>query len=109
MTLQEIRVLRQEQVLQYQQSGQSIEVWCDVHQVNLHTLRYWLSKLSKIKPKQDSKQVPSIPWVALSSVMASPAEESVTITLRIGEAVLTITPGFDPLLLRQVLQVLQGL
>ena len=98
-----------EQVTQYQQSGQSIETWCNEHQVNLYTLRYWLSKLSKIKPKQDSKQVPSVPWVTLSSVMASPVEETVAITLRIGEAVLSIAPGFDPLLLRQVLQVLQGL
>ena len=107
MTLQAIRAFRQAQVHQYQQSGQSIEVWCDTHQVNIHTLRYWLSKLSKSKP--DSKQVSSVPWVALSSVMASPVEESVAITLRIGEAVLSITAGFDPLLLRQVLQVLQGL
>jgi len=107
MTLQEIRAFRQAQVHQYQQSGQSIGVWCDTHQVNIHTLHYWLSKLSK--SKTNLKQVPSVPWLALSSVMASPVEESVAITLRIGEAILSIIPGYDPLLLRQVLQVLQGL
>jgi hypothetical protein len=106
MKLKEIQTLRKAQVIQYQQSGQSMEAWCNEHQVNLYTLRYWLTKLTKVK--QVPKTTPSVPWVALSSVTAPLSLSSVGITLRIGDYSLCVEPGFDPLLLRQVLQVLQS-
>jgi len=106
MKRNETRSLRKAQILQYQKSGQTVEAWCRNHQIKAHTLRYWLSKVTKVKPAQET--VPTTPWVALSPSVSTPSEDPGTITLRMGTAELCIAPGFDPHLLRQILHVLQG-
>lgn len=105
MKLKETQALRKAQIIQFQQSGQSMGAWCREHQVKTYTLRYWLSKLTKVKQAQEAS--PSVPWVAFSTPVSTPSEDPGAIILRIGAAELCITPGFDPLLLRQVLHVLQ--
>jgi len=106
MKRKETRALRKTQILQYQKSGQSVEAWCRDHQIKAYTLRYWLSKFTKVKQTQDT--VPSVPWVALSTSVSPPSTDPGTIILKMGVAELCIAPGFDPHLLRQILHVLQG-
>ncbi len=69
MKRNETRSLRKAQILQYQKSGQTVEAWCRNHQIKAHTLRYWLSKVTKVKPAQET--VPSTPWVVLSPLLLS--------------------------------------
>ena len=94
----EKRALRMEQVAEYRQSGLSAEQWCQENELNLYTLRYWISKLNREtrEPQEESCQ-----WVSLST-------ESPSLKVTIGNATITLQEGFDPELLRQIIQVLKA-
>ena len=42
-----IRTMRTEQVAAYRSSGLSAEQFCTESQMNIHTLKYWISKLNR--------------------------------------------------------------
>ncbi len=106
MKLKEKQALRQAQVAQYRQSGKSAEQWCKAHQVNIHTLRYWATKLNKTAQSSMTPQTRA--WVTLAPLDAPSQPRTTGLTLRKGAFALEVESGFDPHLLRQVLHVLQG-
>ena len=94
----EKRALRMEQVAEYRQSGLSAEQWCQENELNLHTLKYWITKLNRETrdPQEETCQ-----WVSLSG-------ESSDLHVTVGTVTITLKPGFDPELLRQTIQVLKA-
>ncbi len=98
MNQQTIYELRTKQVEAYRNSGMIAREWCEENQMSIHTLRYWTRKLSR---QETDKNIPQ--WVSL--VQETPASSNLTI--RIGTAVIEVVGGFDPQLLREVIQVLR--
>lgn len=95
------RVLWQERIALFQESGQSVATWCSEQDIPEHQLRYWLRKNMA---KQNNTTVnASSRWVALES-----PEESLStgITLKIGSLRLEIQRGFDPQVLTEVIRTL---
>lgn len=79
-------------------SGMTMKLWCEQHQVTLGQMKYWLRKLlSKRKHKITST------WLEVP-MMASPAA---SLTIQIGTARIEVTDGFDPMLLKQIVQTLE--
>ena len=82
--------LWKERIKQYRESGISAARWCKEHGISFSTLRYHLYKKTL---KADSK------FVELKS-------ENSGLQLRIGSAVLELSPDFDELTLKRFLAVL---
>jgi hypothetical protein len=81
-----------------------MSVWCDAHHVTKEQLKYWLSKF-KVVPSE----VVTTPthWVPLT--VADPVQftNHASLVVYIGPAHIEIRSGFNPRLLREVMQALK--
>ncbi len=55
MTLEEHSMIRRQQVNDFRASGQTAAAWCSENNLNISTLRYWLTKCKR-EAKADLKQ-----------------------------------------------------
>jgi hypothetical protein len=103
MTRAEQQRQRQEwenKIAAYRSSGQGFRAWCEANGVKPHQLRYRLSQEVKAGKKADSAP---ITW--LRTAAGEPAQDA-RLRVRVGGAVIEVTPGFDPDLLSMVVRVL---
>lgn len=86
---------------QWQLSGLTQAVYCQQQGLSLATMGYWRTRLKKLQAMADNPEVPvSFVPVQISSMNS-------TLTLRTQQGLsLDLSAGFDPALLKQVLQVL---
>jgi len=92
-----------ERLADYRASGLTMRAWCEERQVSFHKLRYWL---------RTTKRNESVPAVAASFVplaVSEAAETGALLVVRVGETRIELEPGFNPQLLRDVVQALKGL
>jgi hypothetical protein len=107
MTTKEQR--RQEwtaRIADYKASGLTMSAWCDAHHVTKEQLKYWLRKL-KVVPSE-AVTAPTH-WVPLT--VADPIQftnHASSLVVYIGPAHIEIRSGFDPRLLREVVQALEA-
>jgi hypothetical protein len=103
----------------YAQSKQTVRAWCAQHDVPVHQFNYWRRQLSvsslQSKPSDDK-------WLALAVSPEPTAVPKPTVVptsgrlpvapggvaIRMGEAVIEVSPGFDGDLLRAVVQALES-
>lgn len=79
---------------------QTVDEWCGQEGVTPHQYRYWRRRLNgSSRPGANHG-----PWVALK--VQAPGASCSGITLRIAGAAIDVAPGFDPALLRSVVQAL---
>lgn len=95
------RQLWKERVAAYKESRQSARSWCKDNDLKEHQLRYWLEKYDL--PMQ-TKQVDT-KWISVD-VKEVPVHEDSIITVKIDQAIIEVKPGFDPVLLKNVVQAL---
>lgn len=105
-TTPELRKRWETCVAEFRASGQSFPAWCAEHDVNVHTLRYWVQKLKReaCTPEREPVQ-----W--LSVEVDGVRRHAITsgLVVRIGDASVEVHPGCDLLLLREVVQALATL
>ncbi|SMF25568.1 hypothetical protein SAMN02744102_02225 [Paenibacillus barengoltzii] len=91
-----------ERLADYRASGLTMRAWCEARQVSFHKLRYWL---------RATKQQESAPAAAsfVPLTVSEAAETGASLVVRVGEARIELEPGFNPQLLRDVVQALKGL
>jgi len=99
------RQLWEERIASYRSSGQSAALWCKSNQVNLNTLKSWISKLNKeaIFAKE------SVQWVSLQPAEMLSADPKGSLTVNIGKATIAVSSGFDSKLFTEVVQALLSL
>jgi transposase-like protein len=104
MTKTARRKLWEERVSAFKVSGQTQANWCEDHEVNIHQLRYWLKKFrsEKLPDSPSPKWIP----VKIEDREGAPNSPSHSIMVKVGEATIEVKPGFDPLLLANVVKVL---
>lgn len=106
MSRQSNRQLWKERIANYRSSGQPAALWCTSNQVNLNTLRSWISKLNKEAVFANEP----VNWVSLKPTRILPSSsETNLLTITIGKANIKVAPGFDSNLLAEVVQVLTNL
>lgn len=88
----------EQRLKEFEQSGQTIVTWCKHNEIRTNQFFYWRRKL-RLEKKQDESQ---IKWIA---VPKNPAK-TCGITITLGQIKIEITPGFDPELLREIIEVL---
>jgi hypothetical protein len=83
-------------VAQYESSGQTRATYSATQGIKVHTLDYWRLKLKKASLTKPSGEN----WIPVKIL-----EEAISIDLNVGKIRITVRPGFNHDLLREVLQV----
>jgi hypothetical protein len=106
MTTKEQR--RQEwiaRIADYKASGLTMSAWCDAHHVTKEQLKYWLRKLKVVPSKVVT---PPTHWVQLTVADPIQCTNHASLVVYIGSSHIEIRSGFDPRLLREVVQALEA-
>lgn len=94
-----------ERIANYKASGLSAREWCNLHEMKIHQLHYWLRKDKTTKEKQALASA-STKWLPLSLIQENPSD---MLIVKVGAAKIEITPDFNPELLLKVVQTLKQL
>lgn len=86
-----------QQISQYETSGQTREAYCAAQGIKVHTLDYWRRRLKK--PTAASASFEN--WIPVKIL-----EEEASIDLNVGNVRITVRPGFNHVLLSEVIGVL---
>lgn len=89
----------------FKASGQTQSKWCQVNNLSLHQLRYWLKK---IELTTKSAAEPSSKWIPVL-MEESPQVPNGTLQIKIGQASIEVNPGFDSTFLAAVVRTLKTL
>jgi len=109
MSRAKLREIWEARVADFRASGQSASAWCSEHAINLHTLRYWLKKMSQGSNRLES--ITPVKWLSVEvaeDISASPVPGG-GIVIRLGDARIEVDPGCNLILLREVVQTLATL
>ena len=102
MTKLELRKEWDERVTAFKASGQSTIVWCTANDYKLHQLTYWLRKQKKLTvPTEMSSR-----WLPVEVGAYERKGQGRTLLVRVGQATIEVSPGFDPELLSAAVRAL---
>lgn len=90
-------------IADYRSSGLSAPAWCQQKQISIHKLRYWINKINRALPVEKTEQQ----WVSV--LQSGPNASSSDITVKIANAEISISEGFNKQLFLEVVQVLPSL
>lgn len=88
-------------IAEFRSSGLTQAKWCEMNQIKLHQLRYWLRKIERNSASS------STAWVPLT--IEGSFESKDTLHIKIGQAFIEVKPGFDPSFLADVVRTLRSL
>ncbi len=91
-------------VATYRASGQSAAEWCAAHQLTTRQLWYWIRKFKSTK----SKATPASRWVTVN-VDKQPEVTETTLFIKVGSAEIEVKPGYNPVLLADVVKTLKAI
>ena len=97
-TLQEVWTKR---INAYQESGQTMKAWCAEQHLTVHQLKYWLYKAQRQQPTAQR----SATFRAVTVI--TQATEADSLWIQVGTARISVRPGFEPKLLRDVVAALE--
>lgn len=98
----ELRKEWERRIAVFRASGLTQTKWCEVNEVSIHQLKYWLKKMDSPHSTQES----SNKWVSLA--LEEPEEAfNETLQVKVGLASIEVQPGFNPSLLADVVKVLK--
>lgn len=92
-------------VNEYKDSGLSQAAWCKIKKINLRTFNYWFIKSNKT----DSLKSKPSNWISLKASELNESPKVTSLTVRVGQAVVEVKPGFDPKLLLNIVKALGSL
>lgn len=101
MTLDEQSRIRRQQVNDYRASGQTAAAWCTENNLNINTLRYWLTKFNR-EDKADLKQET---FIELKQAYV----KEVPIIIKIGAVSIELYSGFQSETLREAIAAIRPL
>jgi hypothetical protein len=94
-------------VNRYRNSNESVSRWCTDNNVKPERLWYWLRKHKTDKDTDKTTAlVQSNQWLPIEVYEHLAMEPSDGITVKVGKASIEVKPGFEPMLLSQVVRVL---
>lgn len=102
MSKNELHLEWEKRFAEFESSGQPATTWCAEHGISISRFRYWSSKLRGSRHQKTSNE--EICW--LSVEMESPKVTATGLTIHVGQVNIEVHEGFNPALLRQVVQAL---
>jgi hypothetical protein len=93
-------------VASFKSSGVGVTVWCKANDVNKERFKYWLYKQNKRKTEPAAKH--NKQWVSIETTSVASNIQDYSLTVNVGHATIRVKPGFDPILLGDVVKALAG-
>jgi hypothetical protein len=106
MTKTEYRNEWESRVVSFKSSGMGVTVWCKANDVNKERFKYWLYKQNKRKTEPAAKK--SKQWIAIETTPVTLMKQENMLIINVGKASIQIKPGFDSVLLGDVVKALAG-
>ncbi|MGI6227154.1 MAG: IS66 family insertion sequence element accessory protein TnpA [Peptococcales bacterium] len=98
----ELRKKWESRVAAFKASGQSSKEWCEVNNLKINQLRYWVRKLrSTNEPTMKSPQ-----WLSVELDKPEASIQNNSLIVRVGKVSIEVKSGFDPSLLSDVVKTL---
>ena len=101
-TKAELRQKWEARIADFKASGQSGAAWCAANDIRPNQLWYWLKKL---KFADNSTNTPT-QWMSVELNDMDPTNLGKGLLIKVGPAVIEVQPGFNPSLLKEVVQAL---
>jgi len=93
-------------VISFKSSGMGVTDWCKANDVKLHRFKYWLYKRKSSNSASVAKN--NKQWIAIETAPVASSMQENAMIVKVGQASIQVKPGFDPVLLRDVVKVLAG-
>ncbi|OZQ57311.1 MULTISPECIES: hypothetical protein [Paenibacillus] len=107
MAREDVQEKWEARIAAFRSSGEKAIKWCKDNQVNRRHLYAWLKRLSS--SSSDANSTKSTTFVKANVTPESkPTPSACPLCIRIGTAVIEVEPGFNPALLRDVVQALEA-
>jgi hypothetical protein len=87
----------------YKTSGLTQSKWCEINEISIHQLKYWLYKIDS----SDSSQKSNNKWIPIA-LEESDEQQNETLNIKVGSASIEVKPGFNPKLLAEVVKALKS-
>lgn len=97
----ERRQLWESRIAAFRASGQKATEWCAAEQINRRQLYNWMRRLDNERPDGRSGS-----WLTVK-VDQKPVETPSSLQIKIGSASIEVKPGYDAVLLADVVRTLQ--
>lgn len=98
------RELWHERIKEFRASGQSVAAWGQAQGLKEHQVRYWLRRLSPVA-KAD---VGAATWLPVRIAEEEYQKAPTGVVVRVGDAAIEVSPGFNRALLADVVETLLG-
>ena len=100
MKINELAAIRYSQIEAFRASGQTAAEWCKENDLQISTLRYWITKANR-----NGKQAQQ-GFIAFTPTSYEP---SVKVVVKIGSYTIEVAPGFDAATFRETVLLLKSL
>jgi hypothetical protein len=105
MKKSELRDEWEQRMENFMSSGQSTSKWCAANDINIHQFWYWKKRLKTTQnPVSESTK-----WVSIEMDVDSIDQPENKLIVRVGQASIEVTTGFDPNLLTEVVRTLRSI
>lgn len=94
----------EKQIEAYRESGLTLQVWCDREGVSKDRMKYWMYK----RKVDRQPHRPSATFVPVHVESTAPSADLSPIWVQVGEVRVGVAAGFDPRLLRDVVEALRS-
>lgn len=101
MTKTELQQKWEVRIADFRASGQSGAAWCVANNIRPNQLWYWLKKIKST----ENPTITRTKWMSVEINESDPTGNGLLI--KVGHAVIEVQPGFNPALLREVVQTLK--
>lgn len=102
MAKEELAEVWRKRLDDFAQSGLSVRKWCEVKGCSKNQYTYWRRRLAN----GDTAKAGAA-WLPVQIIEPAPAPASLArLTVRVAHAAIDVEPGFDPALLRAVVEAL---
>ena len=106
MSREEVRIQWEARVQEFRNSGLTAAEWCRVHHLNVNQFRRWIHKFPEQNVGEETSSS-TIRWLSVKTEnLVTHVASAPTITVRVGAAHVEVRDGFNPVLLKQVVQAL---
>ena len=92
-------------IAEFRASGQSTKEWCAAHDLKPYQLWYWIRKHKTI----DTPSARPSEWLAVEVSDLGLVDQRSALLIRVGQATVEVKPGFDRMLLSDIVRTLSAL
>lgn len=93
-------------ITDFRASGMTMAAWCDANGCTISQLKYWLYKAKNVSSTTSSPSTRFMPITVNNRNEVS--DPTPPLVVRVGQATIELRAGFDPGLLREVVQALES-